>query len=107
VSLDRSIGDEGDSTLARMVADENAPCPVEGAARSLLKERLASVLGQLSPREREILKMRYGLESGRPFTLDEVGGVFRLTRERIRQIESKAMKKLRHSTRSRKLQQFV
>ena len=107
VSLDRSVGDEGDSTLARMVADENAPCPVEGAARSLLKERLATVLGQLSPREREILKMRYGLESGRPFTLDEVGGVFRLTRERIRQIEAKAMKKLRHSTRSRKLQQFV
>jgi RNA polymerase primary sigma factor len=107
VSLDRSIGDDGDSTLARMVPDEQAPCPVEGAARSMLKERLASVLGQLSPRERDILKLRYGLETGRPSTLDEVGGMFRLTRERIRQIEAKAMKKLQHSSRSRKLQQFV
>jgi RNA polymerase primary sigma factor len=107
VSLDRSIGEEGDSTLARLVPDENAPCPVEGAARSLLKERLASVLGQLTPREREILRLRYGLDTGRASTLDEVGGKFRLTRERIRQIEAKAMKKLQHSTRSRKLQQFV
>jgi RNA polymerase primary sigma factor len=107
VSLDRSIGEEGESTLARMVPDENAPCPVEGAARSMLRERLASVLGLLTPREREILKLRYGLDTGRASTLDEVGGVFRLTRERIRQIEAKAMKKLQHSTRSRKLQQFV
>ncbi len=107
VSLDRSIGDEGDSTLARMVPDENAPCPVEGAARSMLRERLTSVLGLLTPREREILKLRYGLDTGHASTLDEVGGVFRLTRERIRQIEAKAMKKLQHSTRSRKLQQFV
>jgi RNA polymerase primary sigma factor len=107
VSLDRTIGDEGDSTLARMVPDESAPCPVEGATRSMLKERVASVLGQLTFREREILKMRYGLETGRASTLDEVGTIFRLTRERIRQIEAKAMRKLQHSTRSRKLQQFV
>jgi len=107
VSLDRSVGEDGDSTLARMVPDGNAPCPVEGAARSMLKERVASVLGQLSPREREVLKLRYGLDSGRASTLDEVGGMFRLTRERIRQIEAKAMRKLQHSTRSRKLQQFV
>ena len=107
VSLDRSIGEEGDSSLARLVPDENAPCPVEGAARSMLRERLASVLGQLTPREREILRLRYGLDTGRASTLDEVGGKFRLTRERIRQIEAKAMKKLQHSTRSRKLQQFV
>ncbi len=107
VSLDRSVGEEGDSTLARMVRDGNAPCPVEGAARNMLKERIASVLELLTPREREIVKLRYGLDSGRASTLDEVGGLFRLTRERIRQIEAKAMKKLQHSTRSRKLQQFT
>ncbi|HVE40170.1 MAG TPA: sigma-70 family RNA polymerase sigma factor [Planctomycetota bacterium] len=107
VSLDHSVGREGDTTFSNLLADEKAPCPVDGAARSMLRERVSGVVGQLPFREREVLKLRYGLETGYVHTLGEIGAIFNLTRERIRQIESKALRKLQHRSRSRLLEDFV
>jgi len=107
VSLDRAVGREADTTLSQLLADQKAPCPVDGATRSMLKEQVVGVLGQLPFREREVLKLRYGLETGHVYTLGEIGALFQLTRERIRQIESKALRKLQHPSRARVLEDFV
>jgi len=103
VSLETPIGEEEDSHLGDFIEDKIIPSPSEAAAKQLLKEQLEAVLNTLSKREREVLKLRFGLEDGRPSTLEEVGKRFGVTRERIRQIESKALRKLRHPTRSKKL----
>ena len=103
VSLETPIGEEEDSHLGDFLPDEDAPAPVEAAAFTLLKEQLMSVLSTLTPREEMVLKLRFGLEDGRQRTLEEVGKEFKVTRERIRQIEAKALRKLRHPSRSRKL----
>ena len=103
VSLETPIGEEEDSHLGDFLPDEDAPAPAEAAAFTLLKEQLMSVLSTLTPREEMVLKLRFGLEDGRQRTLEEVGKEFKVTRERIRQIEAKALRKLRHPSRSRKL----
>ena len=103
VSLETPIGEEEDSHLGDFITDEDAPAPAEAAAFTLLKEQLMSVLETLTPREAKVLKLRFGLEDGRARTLEEVGKYFKVTRERIRQIEAKALRKLRHPSRSRKL----
>ena len=102
VSLETPIGEEEDSHLGDFLPDEDAPAPAEAAAFTLLKEQLMSVLSTLTPREEMVLKLRFGLEDGRQRTLEEVGKEFKVTRERIRQIEAKALRKLRHPSRSRK-----
>jgi RNA polymerase primary sigma factor len=107
VSLDRTIGREADTSFSQLISDQKAPCPVDGATRNMLKERVSGVLGQLPFREREVLKLRYGLETGHVYTLGEIGAIFQLTRERIRQIETKALRKLQHPSRSRLLEDFV
>ncbi len=107
VSLETPIGEEEDSHLGDFIEDKIIPSPSEAAAKQLLKEQLEAVLNTLSKREREVLKLRFGLEDGRPSTLEEVGKRFGVTRERIRQIESKALRKLRHPTRSKKLKDFL
>ena len=107
VSLDHTVGREADTSFSKLLADEKAPCPIDGATRSMLKEQVGTVLDQLSFREREILKLRYGLETGYVYTLGEIGAIFKLTRERIRQIESKTLRKLQHRSRSRLLEGFV
>ena len=103
VSLETPIGEEEDSHLGDFIPDDDAPAPAEAAAFTLLKEQLMSVLSTLTPREEKVLKLRFGLEDGRARTLEEVGKEFKVTRERIRQIEAKALRKLRHPSRSRKL----
>lgn len=103
VSLETPIGEEEDSHLGDFIPDEDAPAPADAAAFTLLKEQLLSVLSTLTPREEKVLKLRFGLEDGRARTLEEVGKYFKVTRERIRQIEAKALRKLRHPSRSRKL----
>jgi len=103
VSLETPIGEEEDSHLGDFIPDDDAPAPAEAAAFTLLKEQLMSVLSTLTPREEMVLKLRFGLEDGRARTLEEVGKEFKVTRERIRQIEAKALRKLRHPSRSRKL----
>lgn len=103
VSLETPIGEEEDSHLGDFIPDDDAPAPAEAAAFTLLKEQLLSVLSTLTPREEKVLKLRFGLEDGRARTLEEVGKYFKVTRERIRQIEAKALRKLRHPSRSRKL----
>ena len=103
VSLETPIGEDEDSHLGDFLPDEDAPAPAEAAAFTLLKEQLMSVLSTLTPREEMVLKLRFGLEDGRQRTLEEVGKEFKVTRERIRQIEAKALRKLRHPSRSRKL----
>ena len=103
VSLETPIGEEEDSHLGDFLPDEDAPAPAEAAAFTLLKEQLMSVLSTLTPREEMVLKLRFGLEDGRQRTLEEVGKEFKVTRERIRQIEAKALRKLRHPSRYRKL----
>ncbi len=103
VSLETPIGEEEDSHLGDFIPDDDAPAPAEAAAFTLLKEQLMSVLSTLTPREEKVLKLRFGLEDGRARTLEEVGKYFKVTRERIRQIEAKALRKLRHPSRSRKL----
>ena len=103
VSLETPIGEEEDSHLGDFLPDEDAPAPAEAAAFTLLKEQLMSVLSTLTPREEMVLKLRFGLVDGRQRTLEEVGKEFKVTRERIRQIEAKALRKLRHPSRSRKL----
>ncbi|MDO4546628.1 MAG: RNA polymerase sigma factor RpoD [Clostridia bacterium] len=103
VSLETPIGEEEDSHLGDFIPDDDAPAPAEAAAFTLLKEQLMGVLSTLTPREEKVLKLRFGLEDGRARTLEEVGKYFKVTRERIRQIEAKALRKLRHPSRSRKL----
>ncbi|MGI6174352.1 MAG: RNA polymerase sigma factor RpoD [Christensenellales bacterium] len=103
VSLETPIGEEEDSHLGDFIPDDDAPAPAEAAAFTMLKEELMGVLSSLTPREEKVLKLRFGLEDGRARTLEEVGKYFNVTRERIRQIEAKALRKLRHPSRSRKL----
>ena len=107
ISLDTPVGEEADRTLGDFVEDPAALAPDEAAARQLLKEQVAAVLESLNGRERRILRLRFGLEDGRARTLEEVGKEFNVTRERIRQIEAKALRKLRHPSRSRKLKDFL
>lgn len=107
VSLETPIGEEEDSHLGDFIPDDDAPAPAEAAAYSLLKEQLSDVLDTLTPREEKVLRLRFGLEDGRARTLEEVGKEFNVTRERIRQIEAKALRKLRHPSRSKKLRDFL
>lgn len=107
VSLETPIGEEEDSHLGDFIPDEDAPAPAEAAAFSMLKEQLMDVLDTLTEREQKVLKLRYGLGDGRARTLEEVGKEFDVTRERIRQIEAKALRKLRHPTRSKKLKDYL
>ena len=107
VSLETPIGEEEDSHLGDFIPDEEAPAPAEAAAFTLLKEQLKDVLDTLTPREEKVLKLRFGLDDGRARTLEEVGKEFKVTRERIRQIEAKALRKLRHPSRSKKLRDFL
>lgn len=107
VSLETPIGEEEDSHLGDFIPDDDAPAPAESAAFTLLKEQLMEVLDTLTPREEKVLKLRFGLEDGRARTLEEVGKEFNVTRERIRQIEAKALRKLRHPSRSKKLKDFL
>lgn len=107
VSLETPIGEEEDSHLGDFVKDDNVPVPADAAAFTLLKEQLEEVLGTLTEREQKVLTLRFGLEDGRARTLEEVGKEFNVTRERIRQIEAKALRKLRHPSRSRKLKDYL
>ena len=107
VSLETPIGEEEDSHLGDFIPDEDASEPSEAASFSLLKEQLMSVLATLTPREEKVLRLRFGIEDGRTRTLEEVGKEFNVTRERIRQIEAKALRKLRHPSRSKKLRDFL
>ena len=107
VSLETPIGEEEDSHLGDFIPDDDAPAPSEAASFLLLKEQLVDVLGTLTEREQKVLKLRFGLEDGRARTLEEVGKKFDVTRERIRQIEAKALRKLRHPTRSKKLKDYL
>ncbi|GAB6084878.1 RNA polymerase sigma factor RpoD [Alkaliphilus crotonatoxidans] len=107
VSLETPIGEEEDSHLGDFIPDDDAPAPAEAAAFSLLKEQLIEVLDTLTPREQKVLRLRFGLDDGRARTLEEVGKKFDVTRERIRQIEAKALRKLRHPSRSKKLKDYL
>ena len=107
VSLETPIGEEEDSHLGDFIQDDNVPVPADAAAFTLLKEQLEEVLGTLTDREKKVLTLRFGLEDGRARTLEEVGKEFNVTRERIRQIEAKALRKLRHPSRSRKLKDYL
>ncbi|MDO8610035.1 MAG: RNA polymerase sigma factor RpoD [bacterium] len=106
-SLSTPVGDDKEATLEQFVADANQPTLYDKVSRELLKDALNKVLDTLSPREKKVLMMRFGLEDGKPKTLEEVGREFRVTRERIRQIEAKAIRKLKHPTRARKLKDFL
>ena len=107
VSLETPIGEEEDSHLGDFIQDDNVPVPADAAAFTLLKEQLTDVLATLTERERKVLRLRFGLDDGRARTLEEVGKEFNVTRERIRQIEAKALRKLRHPSRSRKLKDYL
>ena len=107
VSLETPIGEEEDSHLGDFIQDEDAPAPAEAASNALMKELLWDVLDSLTPREAKVLRLRFGLDDGNPRTLEEVGKEFNVTRERIRQIEAKALRKLRHPSRSKKLKDFL
>ncbi|NLB89784.1 MAG: RNA polymerase sigma factor RpoD [Clostridiales bacterium] len=107
VSLETPIGEEEDSHLGDFIPDEDAPAPSEAASFSLMKEQLMEVLDTLTPREEKVLRLRFGLDDGRQRTLEEVGREFSVTRERIRQIEAKALRKLRHPSRSKKLKDYL
>jgi RNA polymerase primary sigma factor len=106
ISLDRPIGDSEDSYFGDFIEDESVESPVQSASREMLKERIESVLSTLTFREREIIKLRYGIGDGYTYTLEEVGRIFRVTRERVRQIEAKAVRKLQHPVRARRLGGF-
>ena len=107
VSLETPIGEEEDSHLGDFIEDDTSPAPAEAASYTLLREQLCEVLATLTPREEEVLKLRFGLKDGRTRTLEEVGKVFNITRERIRQIEAKALRKLRHPSRSKRLKDYL
>ena len=107
VSLETPIGEEEDSHLGDFIPDDDSPAPAEAASYMLLREQLCEVLSTLTPREEEVLKLRFGLKDGRTRTLEEVGRVFNITRERIRQIEAKALRKLRHPSRSKRLRDYL
>lgn len=107
LSLESPVGDEDDSELGMFVEDENSPSPSQAAYKNMLEQKVHEVLGTLSPREARILRLRFGLENGRAYTLEEVGEKFGLTRERIRQIEGKALRRLRHPMRARQLREYV
>ncbi|RJR28354.1 RNA polymerase sigma factor RpoD [Candidatus Microgenomates bacterium] len=106
-SLDTKVGEDEDSSLGDFIADDSAPTPVDAASKQLLKDHLDEVLETLSEREAKVLSLRFGLDGGQPRTLEEVGKVFGVTRERIRQIEAKALRKLKHPSRRRKLQDYL
>ena len=106
ISLDRPIGDSDDSYFGDFIEDESVESPVQSASREMLRERIESVLSTLTFREREIIKLRYGIGDGYTYTLEEVGRIFRVTRERVRQIEAKAVRKLQHPVRARRLGGF-
>jgi len=107
VSLETPIGEEEDSHLGDFLMDDNAPAPTDQVSFTMLKEQLIGVLDTLTPREEKVLRLRYGIDDGRPRTLEEVGKEFNVTRERIRQIEAKALRKLRHPSRSKRLKDFL
>ena len=107
VSLETPIGEEEDSHLGDFIPDDDAPAPADAASFVLLKEQLVEVLKTLTPREEKVLRLRFGLDDGRQRTLEEVGKEFAVTRERIRQIEAKALRKLRHPSRSKKLKDYL
>ena len=107
ISLDRPIGDSEDSYFGDFIEDESSDNPVAKAGQEMLKERISDVLDSLTFREREIIKLRYGIGDGYTYTLEEVGRIFRVTRERVRQIEAKAVRKLQHPIRARKLAGFI
>ena len=107
VSLETPIGEEEDSHLGDFIPDDDSPAPAEAASQAMLREQLIEVLRTLTPREEQVLTLRFGLEDGRPRTLEEVGKVFDITRERIRQIEAKALRKLRHPSRSKRLKDYL
>jgi len=107
LSLESPIGEEEDSHLGDFIEDRNALPPADAASKQLLKEQIDAVLHSLTPREQRVLQLRFGLEDGRSRTLEEVGKEFGVTRERIRQIEAKALRKLRHPSRSRKLKDYL
>jgi RNA polymerase primary sigma factor len=107
ISLEMPIGEEDDSHLGDFIEDQTALAPAEAASHQLLKEQVEDVLGGLTDRERKVLQLRFGLDDGRSRTLEEVGKEFKVTRERIRQIEAKALRKLRHPSRSRKLKDYL
>ena len=107
VSLETPIGEEEDSHLGDFVEDNDSPAPSEAASQTLLREQISNVLHTLTPREEQVLRLRFGIEDGRPRTLEEVGRQFRITRERIRQIEAKALRKLRHPSRSKPLKDYL
>ncbi|MCK4909200.1 MAG: sigma-70 family RNA polymerase sigma factor, partial [Planctomycetes bacterium] len=107
VSLDRPIGTSDDSYFGDFIEDQSVESPVNAATQEMLKEKLNTVLQTLTFREREIIKLRYGIGAGYTYTLEEVGKIFKVTRERVRQIESKAVRKLQHPIRSRKLEGFL
>ena len=107
ISLETPLGEEGDAHLGDFIEDQSAPAPADVAVSQLLKEQIQEVLHTLSDREDRVLQLRFGLEDGRGCTLEEVGREFGVTRERIRQIEAKALRKLRDPTRSRKLRDFL
>ena len=107
ISLESPIGEEEDSHLGDFIPDYDAPVPEEAATHTLLKDQRNEVLATLNPREAKVLSLRFGIEDGRPRTLEEVGKEFNVTRERIRQIEAKALRKLRHPSRNKKLKDFL
>ena len=107
VSLEKPIGEEEDSRLVDFNEDHDTPSPAALAESNMLKEKINEVLAMLTPRENEVIRRRYGLDDGKPKTLEEVGKEFNVTRERIRQIEAKALRKLRHPNRAKKLKDFI
>jgi RNA polymerase primary sigma factor len=107
VSLDRPVGDGEDSTFGEFIEDGSSDNPVKNANNGILREKLEALLKTLTYREREIIRLRYGLGDGYTYTLEEVGRIFKVTRERVRQIEAKAVRKLQHPVRSRQLEGFI
>jgi RNA polymerase primary sigma factor len=107
ISLQTPIGDEGDTKFGDFIEDKTAVSPASATAYTMLKEQMGDVLSTLTEREKKVLRLRFGIGDGYPRTLEEVGTIFKVTRERVRQIEAKALRKLRHPTRSRKLKNFL